>query len=80
MDKPLIESQFQTSIPITNSIIDQSQITFEKKASQASVGSGNNDNLMASQISHDEFPIHESIPVTNNILNVDNQQISKNPF
>jgi hypothetical protein len=84
MDKPLIESQFQPSIPIANSVIDQSQITFQKKTSQASVGSGNmNDNFMASQISHDEFPIQESIPVTNN-LNVDNQQInqqvSQNPF
>ena len=80
MDKPLIESQFQPSIPIANSVIDQSQITFEKKASQASVGSGNNDNFMASQISHDEFPIHESIPLTNNNLNFDNQQVSQNPF
>ena len=83
MDKPLIESQFQPSIPIANSVIDQSQITFEKKASHASIGSGNNDNFMASQISHDEFPIQESIPVANN-LNVDNQQInqqvSQNPF
>jgi len=79
MDKPLIESQFQTSILIANSVIGQSQIIFEKKASQASFGSGNNDNFMASQISHDEFPIQESIPVTNN-LNADNQQVSQNPF
>ena len=35
---------------------------------------------MTSQISHDEFPLHESIPVTNNTLNVDNQQVSQNPF
>jgi len=68
MDKPLIESQFQPNIPIANLVIGQSQITFEKKNSQASVGSGNNDNFMTSQISHDEFPIEESIPVTNNIM------------
>jgi len=83
MDKPLIESQFQPSIPIANSVIGQSQIAFEKKASHASIGSGNNDNFMASKISHDEFPIQESIPLANN-LNVDNQQInqqvSQNPF
>ena len=64
--------------PLANSVIGQSQIEFVKKASQASVGSGN-DNFMASQISHDEFPIQEIIPVTNN-LNADNQQVSQNPF
>lgn len=82
MDKPLIESQFQPSIPVANSVIGQSQIQFEKKASHASIGSGNmNDNFMASQISHDEFPLQESIPVTTNNLNIDNQQqINQNPF